>query len=137
MSLIGMVGVVGHAAQDRPEQNRSGARAEPNRGQTQFTEQDRQTTRDWYNQHQAHPPASLRSNDRLSPAEESRLQPGRPLDPDLQRRVHTAPTDLARRLPPQPRERQYVAIGGHVGLVDRNIHVLHDVIHLHDDTGRR
>jgi hypothetical protein len=75
----------------------------------------------------------------LTPEDESKLQPGRPLDSALQRRVHGVPNDLSRRLPPQPRDRQYVAIGGHIGIMDRTSHVLHDVIHLHDDqdTGRR
>lgn len=140
ISLAGLLVIAGHAsAQDRGAQNRSGAPVDPHRGGTQFTEQDRQTTRDWYAQHQTNPPAGLRTKDRLSPDEESKLQPGRPLDPALQHRVHTVPSDLAHRLSPQPRDRRYVAIGGHVGIMDRTSHFLHDVIHLHDnpDTGRR
>lgn len=40
-------------------------------GHTQFNERDQQATRDWYNQNQAHPPAGLRNQDRLSAHEES------------------------------------------------------------------
>jgi len=115
-------------ARDRPAANDSHA---------QFTDGDRQTTKDWYAQHQPHPPAGLRPQDRLSPDQESRLQPGRPLDRDLQSRTHSVPTDLSRRLTPPPANHRYVAIGGHVGLEDRSTHTLRDVIHVHEqDSGR-
>jgi hypothetical protein len=97
----------------------------------QFDDHARQTANDWYNQHQNQPPVGLRSQDRLSPDQESRLQPGRPLDPDLRQRVHAVPSDLSRRLPAPPPNHRYVAIGGHVGMVDRRTQTLRDVIHLH------
>ena len=96
----------------------------------QFDDHARQTTQDWYKQ-QSRPPVGLRSQDRLSADQESRLQPGRPLDPDLRQRSHPVPRDLARRLPPPPPKHSYVSIGVHIGLVDNNTHVLRDVIHLH------
>jgi Ni/Co efflux regulator RcnB len=99
---------------------------------TQFDEHDQQVTRDWYNQNQAHPPAGLRNQDRLSADEESRLHEGAVLDKVLRRKLHPAPPDLARRLPPPPREHRYVAIGGHVGLIDNNFQVK-AVIHLQDN----
>jgi Ni/Co efflux regulator RcnB len=98
----------------------------------QFDDHSRQTTRDWYNQHQNRPPVGLRSQDRLSSEQEARLQPGKPLDPDLRQRAHPVPQDLSRQLPPPPRNHRYVAIGGHVGLVDNVNHTLRDVIHLHN-----
>ena len=100
---------------------------------TQFNEHDRQVTNDWYRQHQNHAPTGLRSQDRLSAEEESRLQPGRPLPRDLQRRSHSVPRDLERRLPAAPRHHKYVAIGGHVALVDSRTHEVRDVIHLHGE----
>jgi Ni/Co efflux regulator RcnB len=99
---------------------------------TQFDEHDQQVTRDWYNQNQAHPPAGLRNQDRLSADEESRLHEGAVLDKDLRRKVHQAPPDLTRRLPPPPTDHRYVAIGGHVGLIDNKFQVK-AVIHLHDN----
>jgi hypothetical protein len=42
--------------------------------------------------------------------------------------VHTVPSDLSHRLPAPPRNSRYVAIGGHVGLVDSVTHVLRDII---------
>jgi Ni/Co efflux regulator RcnB len=99
---------------------------------TQFDDHARQTVRDWYGQHQNRPPAGLRPQDRLSAAQESRLQPGRRLDPALRQREHAVPGDLSRRLPPPPPNHRYVAIGGHVGLVDDVNHILRDVIHLHN-----
>lgn len=110
------------SSQDRRDQNAQ--------GHTQFDEKDRQTTTDWYNQHKDHPPAGFRSQDRLSTDEESRLREGAVLDKDLRRKVHPVPTDLGRRLPPPPSDHRYVAIGGHVGLIDNNFQVK-AVIHLH------
>ena len=97
----------------------------------QFDDHSRQTTQDWYKQNQSKPPTGLRTQDRLSPEQESRLQPGRPLDPDLRQRTHSLPRDLTRRLPPPPPKHRYVAIGGHVGIVDNVNQILRDVIHLH------
>jgi len=101
-------------------------------GHTQFDDHDQQVTRDWYNQNQAHPPAGLRNQDRLSAAEESRLREGVVLDKGLRRKVHPAPPDLSRRLPHPPSDHRYVVIGGHVGLIDNNYQVK-AVIHLHDN----
>ena len=118
--------------QGRNTQSRtSGRAAQAPQERAQFTDTDRQTTRDWNSQHQAHPSAGFRATDRLSPDQESRLQPGRPLDADLRKREHPVPADLAHRLPPPPRNNRYVAIGGHVGLVDSATQTLLDVIHLH------
>src|ERR1700693_5927285 len=88
------------------------------RGHTQFDEHDQQVTRDWYNQNQAHPPAGLRKQDRLSADEESRLREGAVLDKGLRRKVHAAPRELTRQLPRPARNHRYVTIGGHVGLID-------------------
>src|ERR1700688_3317883 len=110
-AILAFTGAV--LAQDRGNQQ----------GHTQFDEHDQQVTRDWYNQHQAHPPAGLRNQDRLSADEESRLREGAVLDKDLRRKVHPAPPDLARRLPPPPKDPRYVALGGHVGLIDNSYQV--------------
>jgi hypothetical protein len=45
---------------------------------------------------------------------------GAVLDQNLRGKVHPAPPDLARRLPSPPANHRYVAIGGHVGLIDNN-----------------
>jgi Ni/Co efflux regulator RcnB len=99
-------------------------------GQTQFNTQDRQATSDWSNQHQAHPPAGFRPQDRLSPALESRLQVGSKMDPALQKQVHTLPVDLRRQLAAPAPSYRYVAVGGHVALIDKKNQV-HDIIHVH------
>lgn len=99
---------------------------------TQFDAHDQQVTRDWYNQNQAHPPAGLRNQDRLSADQESRLHEGAVLDKDLRAKVHPAPPDLSRRLPAPPTNHRYVAIGGHVALIDNTFQVK-SVIHLHDN----
>jgi Ni/Co efflux regulator RcnB len=114
-------------AQDR----QSNSRARADERSVQFDDHARQTTNVWYQQHQSKPPAGFRSQDRLSPDQESRLQPGRALDSDLRKRSHSVPRDLSRQLPQPPPNHKYVAIGGHVGLVDNVNHTLRDVIHVH------
>ena len=101
-------------------------------GHTQFDNHDRQVTQDWYKQHQSHPAIGLRNQDRLSPADEARLQPGKPLPLKLRRKTHTAPADLRRQLPPPPKHHRYVAVGQHVALVDDSKHIVRDIIHLHN-----
>jgi hypothetical protein len=109
----------------------AGASAQ-NRHDQQFNEHDRQVTQDWYNQHQNHAPIGLRSQDRLTPDQEQRFQSGQPLDRAMQRRFHSVPRDLNRRLSPAPRHHKYVVVGQHVALYDTRNHVVRDVIHLHD-----
>jgi Ni/Co efflux regulator RcnB len=99
--------------------------------EARFSDHDQQVTRDWYNQHKDHRPAGLRDSDRLPANEESHLREGETLDKNLRRKVHPAPPDLARQLPPPPPEHRYVAIGGHVGLIDKNYNVK-AVVRLHD-----
>jgi len=106
------------------EQNRT--------GNTQFDDHTQQVTRDWYNQHQKNPPAGFRSQDRLSADQESRLHEGVVLDKDMRGKAHSAPRDLVRQLPPPPSKHRYVAIGGHVGLIDNNFQVK-AIVHLHDN----
>src|ERR1700688_1097333 len=113
-------------AQDRGQRN-----GQNQQGHTQLDEHDQQVTRDWYNQNQAHPPTGLRNQDRLSADEESRLHEGAVLDKGMRRKVHPAPPDLARRLTPPPSNHRYVAIAGHVGLIDNKFQ-LKPILHLHD-----
>jgi hypothetical protein len=115
-------------AQTRPSNRTSQAP----QASTQFDDHARQTTQTYYNQHKSSPPVGLRSQDRLSADQENRLQPGKRLDPDLQKRSHPVPRELSRQLPPPPPSHSYVAIGVHIGLVDNRDHTLRDVIHLHD-----
>ena len=123
-AILAFTGAVAFA-QDR------GQRSDQNQqGHTQFDEHDQQVTHDWYNQNQAHPPAGFRNQDRLSADEESRLHEGAVLDKGLRKKVHPVPPDLSRRLPPPPSDHRYVAIGGHVGLIDNKFQVK-AIIHLH------
>jgi Ni/Co efflux regulator RcnB len=95
-----------------------------------FDDHDQQVTRDWYNQHQSHPPAGFRQSDRLSPEEEGRLREGEKLDNGFRNRMHPIPSDLGRRLPPPPPRHKYVSVGGHVVLMDNNFQIK-SVIRLH------
>ncbi len=112
-------------------QERQAERPQNRNQHTQFDEHDKQVTTDWYNQHKDHPPLGFRNQDRLSPDQERRLQPGKPVPTDLRKREHALPSELAHRLPPPPPQHRYVAVGGHVGLVNQATQRLRDVIHLH------
>jgi Ni/Co efflux regulator RcnB len=100
-------------------------------------DQDRQAStqkaaRDWYNQHQDHPPKGFRKQDQLSADEESRLREGAPLDRSFRQRTHSVPRDLSRTLPKASRGHRYVVVGGHVVMMD-NKQQVESVIHLHDN----
>jgi Ni/Co efflux regulator RcnB len=110
----------------------SAAMAQDRGQQGQFDDHTQQVARDWNNQHQKNPAAGLRNQDRLSAEQESRLHEGTVLDKDMRKRVHPAPRDLERQLPPPPSNHRYVAIGGHIGLID-NSYQVKAVIHLHDN----
>jgi Ni/Co efflux regulator RcnB len=112
-------------AQDRGQ--RGGQNSQQN---SQFNDHDQQVAHDWYSQHQSNPPAGFRNRDRLSPEEESRMREGTVLDKGLRKKIHPAPADLSRQLPPPPNNHRYVAVGGHVALIDNSFQVK-GVIHLH------
>ena len=133
LANFGLVVILVLAGSAARAQRGSQNKARDTNGQNlQFDDNARQTANDWYNQHKAHPPAGLRSQDKLSADQESRLRQGAVLDQDLRNKVHPAPSDLNRRLPPPPRGDRYVTIGGHVGWIN-NSYEVHDVIHLHDN----
>jgi hypothetical protein len=96
---------------------------------TSFNDQDRQATRDWYQQHQKGLGAGWRQRDRLSPAMQGRLRAGQPLDPQLRKQMHPLPADLSRHYGPAPSGYQYVVIGGNVIMLDSGFGV-HDVFSL-------
>jgi Ni/Co efflux regulator RcnB len=120
----------GSVALAQPRQQNQQNRNDQNRqDHTKFDDHDKQVAGDWYKQHQDTAPVGLRSKDRLSPDEESRLKVDAPLDPSLRTKVHPIPRDLSRQLPPPPRNSRYVAVGGHVAQID-NRNRVQDVIHL-------
>src|ERR1043166_5224812 len=123
LAVCGGVAVAQDRGQDRGQgsngQNRGQGNDEWNRGQHQtFNDQDRQITRDWYQQHRRRLGRGWRQQDRLSPAMESRLRPGQRLDPRLRRQMYWLPADLSRRYGPAPRNYRYAIIGGNIVMLD-------------------
>lgn len=98
----------------------------------QFTDHDRQVAQTYYTQHRSHPPAGFRTQDRLTPDLDGKLQAGQRYDRTFERRAHSVPRDLGRNLPTPPRHHKYVTIGGHLVLVDTSSHIIRDVIRLGD-----
>ena len=84
-----------HHDQGRNEQNQSNQYRDDRHGQdhSRFDDHDRQTSRDWYNEHHDHPPVGLMERDRLTPEYVSRLREGDVLDRDMRRRIHPVPAD--------------------------------------------
>ena len=99
------------------------------KGHHKFDDRDREITRVWCVEHRGRLPIGFRPDDRLSPEFEARLRIGVILDPALRNQIHPIPSDLLRRLPAPPVDLHYVAIGGHVGLLDRG-HRIQDLLPL-------
>jgi Ni/Co efflux regulator RcnB len=125
LALSGKVAIAQDRGQDRrpggeASGGQGGQRQDPQaqQGKQSFNDQDRQATREWYQQHQRRLGAGWRDRDRLPPALQNRLRPGQRLDPQLRRRMYPLPADLARRYGPAPRGYRYVIIGGNVVLID-------------------
>jgi len=114
LAMSGKVAVAQGRGQDRWQ----------DRGQQQqFTDNDRQVTRDWYQQHQRNLGRGWRQEDRLSPAMEARLRSGQRLDPRLRRQMYWLPADLSRRYGPAPRGYRYAIIGGNIVMLDPGYNV--------------
>jgi len=94
----------------------------------QFNAKDRQVANDWYNQHKNIPTRGLRSQDKLTTDQESRLRTNQFLDRDIRKKAYSAPRDLRRKLAPAPAHHEYEVIGGHLALVDTRDHRVRDVI---------
>ena len=99
------------------------------KGHHKFDDHDREITRAWCVEHHGRLPIGFRPDDRLSPEFEARLRVGAVLDVRLRNQVHPIPSDLLRRLPAPPIDLHYIAIGGHVALLD-HAHRLHDLLPL-------
>lgn len=97
------------------------------KGHHKLDDRDRDVTRTWCHEHRDRLPVGFRDIDRLPPQLDARLQVGVVLDLNLRMHVHPLPTDLVHRLPAPPAGIKYVAIGGHVGLLD-GANRLHDLL---------
>jgi hypothetical protein len=113
---------------DRGHDRDRGRDQDRGRDHDRFDDHDREVSWGWYRAHRDHLPPGLRDRDRLPPGIEKRLIVGTVLDSGLRSRIHPCPDDLVRRLPPPPVHYRYVAIGGHIALIDGGYHVA-DVIH--------
>jgi hypothetical protein len=90
---------------------------------TAFNDQDRQATRNWYQQHQRYQGRGWRNQDRLSPAMQNRLRRGQLLDYQLRRQMHPLPAGLWMQYGPAPRGYQYAIIGGNIVMLDAGYRV--------------
>jgi len=118
---------------DPPRESSNGANSQgghtPNEAdrqviqQQQFNDNDRQVTREWYQQHQRNPGRGWRQRDRLSPAMQGRLRRGQRLDPQLRRQMVWLPPELSRRYAPAPVGYRYAIIGGNVVMLDSGYEV--------------
>jgi len=99
------------------------------KGHHKFDDRDREVTRVWCVEHRERLPIGFRPDDRLSPEFEARLRVGSILDIRLRNQINPVPSSLVRLLPPPPINQHYIAIGGHIGLVD-GAHRLQDLLPL-------
>lgn len=109
----------------------------PKGGQhTRFDARDRETAGEWYRASRVDLPTGFREEDRLTPELESKLRVGEALDTELRERIQPAPGDLVQKLPPPLRDCQYVALDGHLLLVNEKTWNVSDVLHFELDFGR-
>lgn len=94
-----------------------------------FSEHDRAYVREWYRDHEDDLPPGLAKRDRLPPGLERQLVERGELPPGLRRRIEPCPEELWRRLPPPPRDCEYVFVSGHLVLLNRRNFVLVTVFH--------
>lgn len=99
------------------------------KGHHKFDDHDRDVVRTWCVERRDRLPIGFRPDDRLSPEFEARLRIGMLLDVRLRNQIHPVPSSLVRLLPPPPINHHYIAIGGHIGLLD-GAHRLQDLLPL-------
>ena len=116
----------GHHGSKKPHSDQGSHQA---KGHHKFDDHDRELTHVWCVENRERLPIGFRAVDRLSPAHESLLRVGAVLDVDLRKQIHPIPVDLLNRLPAPPVGVRYIAIGGHVGLLD-GANILHDLLPL-------
>ncbi len=101
----------------------------PNKAGYAFTAHDRDEAWDWYRGNEGSLPPGLAKKERLPPGLEKQLVRRGTLPPGLEKKIQPCPVELERRLPPPPPGGQHVLIGGHLVLINRNTHVVLDVMH--------
>jgi Ni/Co efflux regulator RcnB len=98
-------------------------------GERYYQDHDRETMREWYDEHENQLPPGLAKRDRLPLGLEKQLVRRGTLPPGLQKRLQPCPEDLERRLPPPPPECAHVLVGGHIVLLNRGTNVVVDIVH--------
>jgi Ni/Co efflux regulator RcnB len=99
------------------------------KGHHKFDDHDREVTRSWCVEHRERLPVGFRPDDRLAPEFEARLKVGTILDVKFRDHIYPVPSSLVRLLAPPPVNMHYIAIGGHIGLLD-GAHRLQDLLPL-------
>ena len=94
-----------------------------------YSKHDRDLAWNWYHEHERGLPPGLAKKDRLPPGLERQLAVRGTLPPGLQKKMRPCPPELVRELPPPPPDCEHTVIGGHIVLVNRNTHVVVDIIH--------
>jgi len=94
-----------------------------------YSPHERESTNEWYRQHQDNLPPGLAKRDQLPPGLEKQLRERGTLPPGLQKKIHPVPVDLERRLPPPPEgcNCRHVLVGGHVVLVNIKTNYIYSV----------
>ena len=128
-SLSGKAVLAQGRGQDRERDTTENANGENRQGGHAFNDQDRQVTREWYQQNRTRLGAGWRDEDRLSPSLQDRLRPGRLLDPELRQRMYWVPPELSYRYGPAPTGYRYAIIGGNIVMLD-DAYQVHDVFSL-------
>lgn len=100
---------------------------DPHAEHHEFTGHDHDAMQNWYHSHQKHLPRGLARRDFLPGNLEARLVVHAELIPELRHRFYPLPGDFVALLPPAPYGCEYVALGGHVVLIDIGTFYVYDI----------
>jgi hypothetical protein len=95
-----------------------------------YSDRNRDELRSWYRAHESNLPPGLAKRDELPPGLQRQLVLYGELPPGLQREVHPCPPEIIRFLPPPPPDTEHVILGGQIVLMNRNTHVVLDIMKL-------
>lgn len=131
IAILGFFGAI-ICAQEGSQKAEGGNRA----GHTRFDARDRASVGEWYKENRDRLPPGFREQDHLDSHLESNLRIGEILDPALRTKTQPVEADLLQRLPLPPWDNRYVALDGHLLLVNEKTWKVSDVLHFELDFGR-
>lgn len=93
-----------------------------------YHDEHHRAAEEWCYKHRGHMPPGLAKKGGMPPGLAKKLARGYYIEPEYRHYVYAVPVDLERRLPPPPRDCRHALIDGHIVLMNRNTHMVLDVM---------